>query len=1160
MIVGEAPGRRELEIEKPFSGPVGKYLDKILINTGLVRDEIYITNSVRCHPPGDRTPTNQEVKACKKYLIDEISRVRPKKILALGSTALQSLVGKVGITEHRGHFANIEVDGLKIEVLPSFHPGFVARAPAMYPILYTDLLRFKGGLPLLMETHYEPVVTISRFKEVASYLLTCSEISWDLETDGLNAYDLNRGVICISISPKEGTSYVIPLDTSHAPWTSEEKATIYRLLGAILSNKKAWIVAFNGKFDLQWMWKRGIRARVDWDPHVASVLLDENLPHDLGTCVQLYLNPDFIKLDPKTIMSWPWEKVWPYAASDADWTLRLAHVMVPRLKADKTSQILFDNLMMPFQQSVLPKLELDGIWVNEEKMKLVEAKCIEEITEHKAKIREHVPEGYTPPVKSKKSLKKGFNPGSPKQLGDILYRVLGLPILGYTDGGEPSTAEAHLLELKNKHPIIPEILEFRKYDKYKSTFVDSWTAFKDPNGYIHPHYHLRPVTGRLSCLRQGTLIYSSRSVLPIEDVDRALEVITPHGERSVVDVFSGEKPLIRIEFSDGGLIECSTEHQFLDSKLQFTQAESLSIGDRVWVSIKPILGGEDISLEEYFEPHLRGLHIPITYPRVLNEKMAQFIGLFLAEGCFARSRAGEKFTRLKLGFNLDEKKIHQYVSNLVKELFNLEPYWEGKESTKSWGVDIRSQGLANAMHSILGRRYSHERKVPDFFFRAKPEIRAALLSGLFTGDGSTVTLREREVRGKTRLGIRGLTLTSSSKDLAYGTRTLLHGLGIFCRVKFRSPWGRRKRGVYKVRIPDYFIPKVSEKLKLIGEKADALLEVVKYVTDPKNMGREQSTSYTISETHLDYRKILDAWSLIPVKIESIKVLEGIHAVRDLTVEEPHCYIANGYVVHNCDEPNLQQTPRDVLIRNILGAPPGMMVIAGDYSQVEMRAATHYSQDPVLLAAYLAGEDIHLLTAMLITGLPKEQITKELRKKAKAINFGLIFGMGAEGLQEYAKEKYEVEMTLQEATQWRNAFFGRYAGLAPWHQRQIELVHKNHYVTSFIGRTRHLNNILSSDRVKVAEAERMSVNAPVQSLASDLTLMSTIQIDKIIKPTDGWLAGLVHDSAIYLIYENKVAYWKDKIKSIMENPPFHLFTKEKFTVPIIADVVVDKVWS
>ena len=112
----------------------------------------------------------------------------------------------------------------------------------------------------------------------------------------------------------------------------------------------------------------------------------------------------------------------------------------------------------------------------------------------------------------------------------------------------------------------------------------------------------------------------------------------------------------------------------------------------------------------------------------------------------------------------------------------------------------------------------------------------------------------------------------------------------------------------------------------------------------------------------------------------------------------------------------------------------------------------------------------------------------------------------------------------------------------------------------IGRVRHLSDILSSDREVVAEAERQAINSPDQGLASDITLLSTIEVEKVLPLTEGWLAGLVHDESLYIIRADKVDYWKDKIKYIMENPPLYRFTSEKLLVPLEVDVKVSTYWG
>jgi DNA polymerase I-like protein with 3'-5' exonuclease and polymerase domains len=136
---------------------------------------------------------------------------------------------------------------------------------------------------------------------------------------------------------------------------------------------------------------------------------------------------------------------------------------------------------------------------------------------------------------------------------------------------------------------------------------------------------------------------------------------------------------------------------------------------------------------------------------------------------------------------------------------------------------------------------------------------------------------------------------------------------------------------------------------------------------------------------------------------------------------------------SCRTPNLQQVPRDGRYRRCFVAPPGRVLVKADYSQLQLRIAAKIADEKAMLDAYARGEDLHTRTARQITG--KAEVTKADRQVAKALNFGLLFGMGAQRLQESAKSEYGVDMTLEEARDYRRAFFEAYPGLARWHRRQ-----------------------------------------------------------------------------------------------------------------------------
>jgi DNA polymerase-1 len=137
---------------------------------------------------------------------------------------------------------------------------------------------------------------------------------------------------------------------------------------------------------------------------------------------------------------------------------------------------------------------------------------------------------------------------------------------------------------------------------------------------------------------------------------------------------------------------------------------------------------------------------------------------------------------------------------------------------------------------------------------------------------------------------------------------------------------------------------------------------------------------------------------------------------------------------SCKQPNVQGIPRNRAYRRAIAAPDGSCLVKADYSQIELRIAAAHTSDRTMLAAYQAGQDLHVLTAATLLGIDPAQVTKDQRQMAKAVNFGLVYGMGHSGLKDYAWNTYGVPMTLDEAAQAREHFFRLYPGLRRWHAR------------------------------------------------------------------------------------------------------------------------------
>jgi len=170
----------------------------------------------------------------------------------------------------------------------------------------------------------------------------------------------------------------------------------------------------------------------------------------------------------------------------------------------------------------------------------------------------------------------------------------------------------------------------------------------------------------------------------------------------------------------------------------------------------------------------------------------------------------------------------------------------------------------------------------------------------------------------------------------------------------------------------------------------------------------------------------------------------------------------------CRAPNLQNLPRDPRYRKCFTAPPGRVLVKADYSQIELRIAAKVSGDADMLASYQKGADLHTLTAQKVLGI--QSVTKEQRQLAKALNFGLLYGMGAKGFRVYARTQYGVNLTEEEAAGCRTAFFRTYRGLAKWHRSMPKLAMDSR---TLVGRRR-----------KHVERFTEKLNVPVQGSGAD----------------------------------------------------------------------------
>ncbi len=255
-------------------------------------------------------------------------------------------------------------------------------------------------------------------------------------------------------------------------------------------------------------------------------------------------------------------------------------------------------------------------------------------------------------------------------------------------------------------------------------------------------------------------------------------------------------------------------------------------------------------------------------------------------------------------------------------------------------------------------------------------------------------------------------------------------------------------------------------------------------------------------------------------------------------------------------PNLQNIPirtqEGRRIRQAFIAPTGYRLLAADYSQIELRIMAHFSEDEKLLSAFAAEEDIHKATAAEVFGVPMAEVTSELRRRAKAVNFGLIYGMQAFGLAK------QLGIERSQAQTYIDNYFGRYPGVKTYMDDTRALAKKQGYVETFFGRRLYIPEIKSRNHQRRQYAERTAINAPIQGTSADVIKLAMVEIDKWILGSglDVKMLMQVHDELVFEIAEEVMEEAKAEIKAKMEA----ISEVAGLRVPLLVDVGVGGNWD
>jgi DNA polymerase I len=312
--------------------------------------------------------------------------------------------------------------------------------------------------------------------------------------------------------------------------------------------------------------------------------------------------------------------------------------------------------------------------------------------------------------------------------------------------------------------------------------------------------------------------------------------------------------------------------------------------------------------------------------------------------------------------------------------------------------------------------------------------------------------------------------------------------------------------------------------------------------------QELAFDYRLPAVILEYRSLT---KLVSTYIDALpkKINPKTHRVH---TSYNQAIAATGRL--SSSEPNLQNIPvrseEGRLIRTAFIAPEGCVIIAADYSQIELRIMAHLSGDEGLLNAFAQKLDIHTATASELFHTSLTDVTHEHRRKAKAVNFGLIYGMSAFGLSK------QLGVSRQEAQLYIDTYFHRYPKVLKYMEQTRALAHQQGYVETLFGRRLYVPEINASNMMRQKAAERAAINAPLQGTAADIIKKAMLAVSAWQKEQSTPIATMVmqvHDELVFEVSKDAIEPCKEKIRQIMEET-VHL------SVPLLVSIGVGDNWD
>ncbi|HEX8457587.1 MAG TPA: DNA polymerase [Pyrinomonadaceae bacterium] len=978
--------------------------------------------------------------------------------------------------------------------------------------------------------------------ELAAAVAELSEqaaVGFDTETTALDPY---RGRIrLVQLAAPDGATYIIDLDRFAQKGAPDlaALAPLRRLLAAPRPVK----VAHNAKFDAKWT-----RHHLDtelggiFDTMLASQLVsagESEDRHSLAAVAARYLDETVDKTE--QLSDWSGE----LSAAQLEYAARDARLMLP-LRETLIELLKRDNLVAVAQlefECVVPVayLELNGIFLDaarwREQLAIVEkrrAVLAEELQSMLAE--ESSQQSFFGPTRN------DINLDSHVQLTKALKRVLpGVELPN-------STRNWKLQPLAAEHEVIRVLLEYRTVQKALTSYGENILNEINPKtGRIHANFHqIGAPTGRFACLAGDTLVSTPAGFKRMSEVREGDAVKTSYGFKRVERAWmTGVRQLFKIQLKDGRSIRATADHRFLTGRAnEWKRLDELRTGDTLFVALNAAEFEQTVETPpiNLAAPHVRARKT-VRLPPELSPALCELMGLIVADGFLGRRHerpvkrgrvAGTPavYDRLYLAFDWQDDELIERVVEPSRKLFG-QPFVPVKSRTCRV-LQLASTTLAHFFAELGLAGNAHTKSIPNLILSAPANFQAAFLRGLFEGDG----YRMDNVVG----------LTSVNLTLPAQVQLMLSNLGIYASIKRRNDQSgfsgscRFDLKVHKKTDVSRFMERIgfistrkNRPFTLVPQTTDGIRTpfvvsgaqlyreaVAAGTTEASRKGVKPFTTYYKNSYLKDEsgKKLVSNFGLLPslepvadylarqvrpVEIETI-VPDRVEEVYDLTVEDVHEFIADGIVVHNCTNPNVQQVPHAVEYRRCFRAPEGRKLVIADYSQIELRILAHVTEDKGFIDAFNSGADLHRVTAAQVFNTPLAEVSKEQRDFAKRLNFGVVYGIGAQ------RFSMMTGIPLTEAESILARYFQTYRGLDTWLRDAARRAVRERTARTMAGRLARFN-FDAEDRQAASLAQRNGKNMPIQGASADILKRALRLLHDKLKETTAKLVNIVHDEIV-----------------------------------------------